>query len=76
VLKWADFTLNNEALMTEVDGFGQELDKLVKMFETKCNLTELQATHVQVKEEYTQLKQNMADDIDSVPARLSTIKAK
>lgn len=76
VLKWADFTVTNSALMTEVDGFGKELDKLVKMFETKCNLSELQASHVQVKEEFQDLKNNIADNIDTIPARLKDLKSK
>lgn len=76
ILKWIDFTVNNAALMKEVDGFGLDLDKLNKMFAVKANLSELQGTHVQVMAEFQELKKNMLEDIDSVPTRLAGIKAK
>jgi len=76
VLKWAEFTLANAALMNEVDAFGAELDKLAKLLAAKSTLTELQATHVQVQDEFRELQQTMADGIDSAPARLEALRAK
>lgn len=76
VLQWIEFTEQNAPLVAEVEGFGQELDKLCKMFTAKTTLTELQATHVEVKDEFTALKTNMAADIAAVPGKLSDVKAK
>lgn len=74
VLNWVDFIVNNAALMNEVDDFSLELDKLNKMFEAKCTLTELQATHLQLNDDFTELKKNLFDKIDTFPARLGEIK--
>jgi len=62
--------------MREIESFGDSLAKLNKMFDAKCNLSELQSTHLQVKSEFQEFKENILDDIDTVPARLGEIKAK
>lgn len=62
--------------MSEVDLLGENLDKLNKMIDAKCNLSELQSTNVQLQSEFQDLKKNMLEDIDTLPARLIKIKFK